>query len=131
MAPTLVSSYGVDPDRITLSINAVEVQLPINAAIPCGLVINELISNALKHAFPENRAGEISIRLAQDTESHATLSVSDDGIGIPDDFDMAGTETLGLQLVNLLTDQLGGTLEVSRAHPTAFTLRFPIQRPLS
>ena len=131
MAPTLVTSYGIDPDRIALSIDAVEVQLPINAAIPCGLVVNELISNALKHAFPNNGSGEIRIRLARDSESHATLSVSDNGTGIPADFDLAGTETLGLQLVNLLTDQLGGTLEIHRANPTVFTLRFPIQRPLS
>jgi PAS domain S-box-containing protein len=131
MAPTLVSSYGVDPDRITLSIDAVEVQFPINAAIPCGLVINELISNALKHAFPDNRPGQIAIRLARDSDSHALLSVSDDGIGIPEAFDLAGTETLGLQLVTLLTDQLGGTLDVRRSGPTVLTLRFPIQRPLS
>lgn len=130
MAPTLVASYGVDPDRITLSIDAVEVQLPISAAIPCGLVINELISNALKHAFPDGRTGEIKIQLAQESKTHALLSVSDDGRGIPEDFDLAGTDTLGLQLVNLLTEQLGGMLEITRANPTSFTLRFPVQRPL-
>ena len=131
MAPTLVSSYGVDPDRITLSIDAVEVQLPISAAIPCGLVINELISNALKHAFPDNRHGEIRIRLARDSDTHAMLSVSDDGIGIPEALDLSRSATLGLQLVNLLTDQLGGTIDINRANPTTFALRFPIQRPLT
>ena len=130
LAPTLVSSYGVDPNRITLKVETVEVQLPINAAIPCGLVVNELISNALKHAFPGNGRGEIRIRLGRISESHAVLSVSDDGQGLPEGLDPANTETLGLQLVNLLTDQLDGTIEINRANPTAFTLSFPIQRPL-
>jgi PAS domain S-box-containing protein len=126
MAPTLVSSYGVDPGRITLSIDAVGVQLPINTAIPCGLVVNELISNALKHAFPDSRPGEIMIRLARDSESHALLSVTDNGNGIPEDLDLLGTETLGWQLVNLLTEQLGGSIEINRANPTVLALRFPI-----
>ena len=129
MAPTLVSSYGVDTDRISLDIEAVEVQLPINAAVPCGLVTNELISNALKHAFPGKRRGEIKINLSRESESHAVLSISDNGQGIPQDLDLSKTDTLGLQLVQLLTDQLGGQLTINRVDPTSFVLRFPIQRP--
>jgi PAS domain S-box-containing protein len=127
LAPTLISSYGVDPEHITLTIKAVEVLLPINTAIPCGLVVNELISNALKHAFPDGRHGEIKIDLERDENDRAVLSVSDDGVGIPDSLDLAVTQTLGLQLVNLLTDQLGGEIEIQRADPTRFRLRFPIQ----
>jgi PAS domain S-box-containing protein len=127
LAPTLISSYGVDSDRVTLSIDAVEVLLPINAAIPCGLVVNELISNALKHAFRDGRTGTISIELAPEPDGRAMLSVSDDGVGIPPDLNLAQSTTLGLQLVTLLTDQLGGELEIRRANPTRFILRFPIE----
>jgi PAS domain S-box-containing protein len=128
IAPTLVSSYGVDIDRVTLDIDAVEVQLPINAAVPCGLITNELITNALKHGFPDQRHGLIKIQLSRESETHAILCISDNGQGIPQDLDLAKTDTLGLQLVHLLTDQLGGKLTINRANPTAFVLRFPIQR---
>jgi PAS domain S-box-containing protein len=128
MAPTLVASYAVDTDRINLTIDAAEVLLPIHAAIPCGLIVNELVSNALKHGFPDHRPGGIQISLASDGQGHASMSVSDDGIGMPEDLDLTQTGTLGLQLVSLLTDQLGGTIEMQRANPTRFVLRFPIQR---
>jgi PAS domain S-box-containing protein len=128
MVPTLVSSYSVDSERIALSIEASEVLLSIHAAIPCGLVVNELISNALKHGFPGDRGGEIRITLAHDREDQAVLSVSDDGVGIPDDLDLAQTGTLGLRMVSLLADQLGGTITIRRANPTCFVLRFPIRR---
>jgi PAS domain S-box-containing protein len=130
VAPTLISSYGVDAERISLDINAVEVQLPINAAVPCGLVTNELISNALKHGFPSGRQGKIKIDLSRESESHAVLSISDNGQGIPEGIDLTKTDTLGMQLVHLLTDQLGGELTVHRANPTAFVLRFPINKSL-
>jgi PAS domain S-box-containing protein len=127
LAPTLISSYGVDSEQVGLSINADEVLLPISAAVPCGLVVNELIANALKHAFPDGRRGKIKIELAHGPENSAVLAVSDDGVGIPEDLDLATTQTLGLQLVTLLTDQLGGALEIRRADPTRFMLRFPIR----
>jgi PAS domain S-box-containing protein len=128
LAPTLVSSYGMGPSRVNLTIDAVEVLLPLNAAIPCGLVVNELISNALKHAFPQGRQGEISIRLAIEGDDTVILSVSDDGAGIPDHIDIAQADSLGLQLVSHLTDQLGGELSVHRRAPTRFLLRFPMQK---
>ena len=127
LAPTLISSYGMDSDRIALSIDTVEVLLPINAAIPCGLIVNELISNALKHAFPDGQGGEISIGLAAEPDGRAMLSVSDSGVGIDPGLDLGQTTTLGLQLVALLTDQLSGDLEIQRANPTRFILRFPIE----
>jgi two-component sensor histidine kinase len=127
LVPTLVSSYSVDPGRITLTIYAAEVSLPISAAIPCGLIVNELISNALKHAFPGDQRGKITIDLASDSHGEVVLSVSDDGIGIPDALDVANATTLGLQLVSLLADQLGAELDVHRSNPTRFHLRFPIE----
>jgi PAS domain S-box-containing protein len=128
LVPTLISSYGVTASRIELAIDATQVQIPINSAIPCGLIVNELISNALKHAFPDGRGGEIRIHLAQESADWILLTVSDNGVGIREDFEMAQTTTLGLQLVTLLVDQLAGDLHIQRAHPTEFVVRFPLVR---
>ena len=125
---TLVTSYGVESDRIALVMKTAEVHLPLSVAIPCGLVVNELITNAFKHAFPDGRAGEITVDLTDEGNGQVGLAVSDDGIGIPADLDIEQTATLGLQLVSLLTDQLGGTVSIQRADPTRFVLRFPTQR---
>ena len=128
LLPTLVSSYGVGSERIRLGVELTEVLLPINAAIPCGLVVNELVSNALKHAFPGQSRGEITISLAYEGDQQVLLTVSDTGVGVPAEFDIDRTTTLGLQLVALLVDQLGGTLTIRRCDPTRFELRFPVQR---
>jgi two-component sensor histidine kinase len=128
LLPTLISSYGVGSERVKLSVQSIDVQLPINAAIPCGLVVNELISNSLKHAFPEDREGEISVQLAHQSPETVVLRVSDNGIGIPDKFDVEQTTTLGLQLVTMLVDQLGGELTIQRANPTRFSVSFPIEK---
>jgi two-component sensor histidine kinase len=124
--PTLIQSYSLHPERISLSFHVAEVRLPIDAAIPCGLIVNELTSNALKHAFPEGRTGEISIDFTHDRDNHATLSVNDDGIGIPENFNFERSDTLGIQLVYLLAGQLGGAVTVQRAAPTRFVMRFPL-----
>jgi PAS domain S-box-containing protein len=125
--PQLVASYAVNTTAVELSLEASSVLLPINLAIPCGLVVNELISNALKHAFPAGRAGEISVKLTAEPDGKVALTVSDDGVGLPDGFDANETTTLGLQLVTLLADQLGAKLSMRRADPTTFTLRFLAQ----
>jgi two-component system, sensor histidine kinase PdtaS len=128
LVPTLLSSYGIGAERVALAISSINVLLPIDAAIPCGLVVNELISNALKHAFPNNRSGNIKIDLAHDAPDHVQLSVSDNGIGFPKGFEMGEATTLGLQLVTMLVDQLGGALTINPANPTSFTVQFPIQK---
>lgn len=124
LIPTLMESYSVDHSRIRYRFTADDVLLSINLAIPCGLIINELISNALKHAFPDQRSGMISITLSHQANDHILLAVSDDGIGIAPDFDLQQTNTLGLQLVHLLADQLGATLTINRINPTRFELLF-------
>jgi len=124
--PTLIQSYSVQPGQVALAFHVAEVRLPIDAAIPCGLIVNELISNALKHAFPEGRVGTIHISFMQDNDNHATLSVEDDGIGIPDDFSFERSDTLGVQLVYLLAGQLAGTVSFTRSEPTGFVVRFPL-----
>jgi PAS domain S-box-containing protein len=128
LVPNLISSYLACPERIDLSINSNNVLLPIDAAIPCGLVVSELISNALKHAFPNNTQGRITIDLAYRTAATVVLSVADNGIGISGDFDINQTPTLGLQLVSMLADQLGGELTIRRSAPTCFAIHFPLQR---
>jgi len=124
--PTLIQSYSIHPERIQLHFHVAEVRLPIDAAIPCGLIVNELTSNALKHAFPEGRSGEISIDFAHDRSQHVTLSVSDNGVGVPEGFDYERSETLGIQLVYLLAGQIGGTVSVQPRDPTRFVIRFPL-----
>ena len=127
LVPSLITSYGVQPGRVVVHVDALGVLLPINVAIPCGLVVNELISNALKHAFPHGRSGEITVTLRNEPDEQLFLSVSDDGVGIPADLDIAETATLGLQLVRLLADQLGADITIQRANPTRFELRLPVR----
>jgi PAS domain S-box-containing protein len=127
LVPMLIASYEIDANSITLSIDAEQVLLPIGSAIPCGLVVNELVSNALKHAFRSGNGGEINVGLRRAARGAVTLSVSDTGIGVPEHVNIADTGTLGLQLVSLLADQLGGTATMQRSNPTRFTLQFPLQ----
>jgi PAS domain S-box-containing protein len=106
---SLFDSYAVESKRVSLSVDAGNISLDINRALPCALIINELVSNSLKHAFPDGRSGEISVRVGRE-EGRTTLEVADTGIGMPEGLDYGNTETLGLQLVNLLTKQLKGTV---------------------
>ena len=120
----LFRSYGADSNVITLKINADDILLDIDTAIPCGLIINELVSNSLKHAFSGGREGEICIELRADDDGRSTLIVSDNGVGFPEDLDFRNTESLGLQLVNMLTRQLEGTIELDRSDGTAVKITF-------
>ncbi|GAI89221.1 unnamed protein product, partial [marine sediment metagenome] len=101
----LFRSYKADYGLITLKTNIDNVFLGIDTAIPCGLIINELISNSLKYAFPEGGQGEIRIELHPEKEGKFTLIVSDSGVGFPKDLDFRNTESLGLQLACTLVDQ--------------------------
>jgi two-component sensor histidine kinase len=94
-------------------------------AIPCGLIINELISNCLKYAFTGSRQGTISVSLQRDDENKYLLGVSDDGVGFPKDIDFRKTKSLGLRLVCNLTQQLDGEVEMYRNHGTRFEIIFP------
>jgi two-component sensor histidine kinase len=120
----LFQSYGVDADLIRQEIKVEDVALSIDAAIPCGLILNELISNVLKHAFPSRQTGRVCVEFRSDLDGWYTLSVGDDGIGLPEDLDFRDTDSLGFQLVNTLVDQLGGTIELDNSRGTVFTIRF-------
>lgn len=128
LVPSLIASYSTDPGKIDVRITAAKVSLPVSAAIPCGLIVNELVSNALKHAFPSGRAGLIRITLTKDEDEMIGLSVSDDGIGLPSAIDLNNSTTLGLQLVILLADQLGAEVITQRSNPTSFALRFGVEQ---
>ena len=120
----LFSSYGVLPDAVTLKISMNDVHMDINAAIPCGLIINELISNALKHAFPAGRKGKISVALFTYENRAFNLIVSDDGVGFPQAVSFPESKSLGLQLVKTLVQQMGGEIMHDRSGGTTFKIVF-------
>jgi two-component sensor histidine kinase len=124
LASYLFRSYGVDSSSIKLNIRVQDVAMGIDGAIPCGLIINELVSNSLKHAFPDGRNGEVDIELLADHGHELTVVVRDDGVGFPNDVDFRNTQSLGLQLVITLVDQLGGTIELDRDGGTTFRMAF-------
>jgi PAS domain S-box-containing protein len=112
LAIDLFRSYQADSRWIKLDVETDKVSLGIDRAVPCGLIVNELVSNALKHAFPDGRAGRIQVALGENG-GELTLLVEDDGVGLPEGVDYRNTPSLGLQLVNSLVSQLDGTIELS------------------
>jgi PAS domain S-box-containing protein len=125
----LFSSYGVDSKHIVLRIDARDTALDVDTAIPCGLIVNELISNSLKHAFPGKEGGEIHVAVRLEEGGLGVLSVCDSGIGLPDDFDICDTQTLGLRLVSTLARQIDGTIKVDGKRGAAFQLTFRPSEP--
>ncbi len=124
LATHLFHSYQVDASRVKLKIEAEELHLNINTAIPCGLIINELVSNALKHGFPEGRSGELEIDLNLVVGDGYILRVKDDGVGFPEGLDFRKTETLGMQIVNTLVSQIDASIDMGRDKGTEFTIQF-------
>jgi two-component sensor histidine kinase len=116
-------SYGADRRRVSIRLEAAKVFLDLQRAVPCGLLVNELISNAFKHAFPDGRVGEIKVCL-KPIGGEMVLSVRDNGVGLPQGLNVSATRSLGLQLVKLLADQVGARLTVGSAPGTCFELRF-------
>lgn len=124
LALNLLYSYRGDSDDIEMAMEDTGVWLSIDTAIALGLIVNELVSNALKHAFPNGRGGKVSISLSHEGDSRLALKVADNGVGLPRDFDINRAESLGLQLVQALAHQLDGTIEFSRSGGTEFLVRF-------
>jgi two-component sensor histidine kinase len=116
---------GAAKSGVALELQAESVGLPVDKAIPCGLILNELITNALKHAFPDDRTGRIRVGLANSGGREVSLSVADDGVGLPEGFDLHSPGSLGMQLIVTLTEQLGGTIQASTDRGTRFEIRFP------
>lgn len=124
LADSLMTLNTDRSERIEIKVDIEGVILDINNSIPCGLIINELVSNALAHAFPNGRNDRIDIRMRSDSERRILLSVSDNGIGFPEDIDFRSAGSLGMQLVNSLAIQLGGLISLDRSTGTSFTIEF-------
>jgi PAS domain S-box-containing protein len=126
----LFRSYSVSPAQIAVKLQVEDVSLGIDTAIPCGLIVNELITNALKYAFPDERTGELQVTLRRAGENvrgegEYELTVKDDGVGIPQGMDLKDTNTLGLNLVTTLVEhQLRGSIDLKREGGTKFCIRF-------
>ena len=124
LAAHLFHSYGVAPERIHLRTNLDRLALDLNAAVPCGLIVNELVSNSLKYAFPDGREGEIRIELSEWPGGVTRLVVADNGIGLRTDLNWTTTKSLGLRLVRTLAEQLGAKIEVISKPGTEIQLTF-------
>ncbi len=123
LASMLFHAYDATARGITYRIDASDITLGIDTVIPCSLIVNELLANAVRHAFPPGRGGNIVIAMSRE-DGRYTLRVADDGIGIPEGFDYRDSHTLGLRLVNMLTEQVNGDLELNRCNGTEFVVRF-------
>jgi two-component sensor histidine kinase/DNA-binding response OmpR family regulator len=124
LARDLFRSYNAQVSGITLKVDAANSALDIDRATPCGLITNELISNALKHAFPNGQAGEICVGLSL-SDGVFRLAVRDNGVGFPENLDFRKTDTLGLKLIQTLVRQLKGTFTVRSQDGTEIEVRFP------
>jgi two-component sensor histidine kinase len=124
LAADLIDSYRLEPDAVTLILDVKNIYFDVNVGIPCGLIINELLTNALKHAFPNGHKGEVTVSLSPE-DGRITLAVADNGVGFPENIDFRNTESLGFQLVTALVDQLGGTIELASKKGTTFVISFP------
>jgi two-component sensor histidine kinase len=124
LAGSLFHSYGVDAARISWRVAMEPLLLGVDQAIPSGLILNELVSNALKHAFPDGRRGSVVIEGGR-TEGKIHLAVQDDGIGTPPGVELVRPKSLGMQIIKILTRQLKGTFEVACGRPATFKISFP------
>lgn len=123
LATYLFRMYVIDLNRISLAIDVQDVYLSVDVAIPCGLIVNELISNCLKHAFPDGRTGQISIHLHPLGDFYE-LVIQDDGVGLPAGLNFRETESLGMQLICTLIRQIDGQIETSQEAGTTFRILF-------
>jgi two-component sensor histidine kinase len=114
LAANVFHAAGASPGAVSLEVEVGEVALAVDKAIPCGLILNELITNALKHAFPQERRGTVRVLLNQTAAGLVKLVVTDDGVGLPAELDIRQSDTLGMQLVCTLGEQLAAKLDVRR-----------------
>jgi two-component sensor histidine kinase/HAMP domain-containing protein len=124
LTDALFNSYGIRRDVVRLNLHIESTILNVDTAIPCGLVINELVSNSLKYAFPDGKQGQIFISLRREGDDNFALVVGDTGIGLPKGLDFRDSPSLGLKLVNTLVEQLGGTIDLNREGGTEFRIIF-------
>jgi two-component sensor histidine kinase len=124
LAVRLLGTYNVGPKRIDVRVEGESLLLEIDRAISCGLIVNELVANAIEHAFPDERSGHIYIKVEREG-ARVVLTVRDDGIGIPPQFTLERVHSFGLQIARTLTMQLEGTIDVRREAGTFVQISFP------
>lgn len=125
LVTTIFQAVGLPFGRITTEISIDDITLPVAQAIPCGLIINELVTNAIKHAFPGQRAGTLAVRLTQVEAQLLRLEVADDGVGMAEFSETAERDSIGLHLVVSLVDQLNGQLQIATDNGVAVRVDFP------
>ena len=125
LATSLLQAYMANSSAVRLQTDIDHFPLSVDTAVHCGLIINELVLNATKYAFPSGREGKISIQAYQDQGSECTLIIRDNGIGLPEDIDFHHPETLGLQLLHTMVQQLKGRIELDCSGGTRIKMVFP------
>ncbi len=126
IAGYLRSSLKVPESEITINVRSRDIQLEMDKAIPCAIIVNELISNAFKHAFPESRKGTIGISFTTEDGKLYKLEVTDDGVAFPSTFQFENPDTTGFKIIHTLARQLGGTVNVEKSPQKTFTITFPL-----
>jgi len=125
LAGNVRSSFNAS-EGIHTEIHTKDISLPIGYAIPCGIIVNELLMNAFGHAFPDQTAGKIAVSLEKDADSSYSLTVQDNGIGLPENFSLSSLDTLGLILVETLTKQINGILSIDSDSGAVFRVTFDL-----
>jgi two-component sensor histidine kinase/CheY-like chemotaxis protein len=120
----LLSAYAIEPSLLTIRLDCEGIRLSMDTSLPCSLIINELVSNSLKYAFPDKRAGEIVVSITMNDDHTYTLVIRDNGIGLPGDIELGKLKSMGLLLVKVLIEQLGGTIQINRNTGTEYIIRF-------
>lgn len=126
LIPTLIQTYQIDESRVKLKMEVIDIDLSIDESIPCGLLINEIISNSLKHAFPDEKNGKISIKMHQDNNT-VHLSISDNGVGLPNSIKPDNQDTFGFLLIYTLASQLEAKMEIDKEHGLAFNFSWKMK----
>jgi PAS domain S-box-containing protein len=120
----LFHSFKINPDKVKLKLSIPEIFIDVDIMMPCGLIVNEILSNSFKYAFPGDREGEVTIELHEGKDDEVTLTVKDNGIGISDSVNLHKTKTFGLQIVSALANQIDGKADLLNKNGTEFILTF-------
>ena len=123
----LMESYSISDEDLQLELELENVNLEMSLTIPCGLIINELITNSLKYAYPHNEKGTIKIAMKHESENRILLHVEDDGVGLPEEVDWQHSKGIGLRLIHILSNQLHGDYQFQNSEGTSFSLVFPLR----
>jgi PAS domain S-box-containing protein len=127
LATELFGAYGVDSALVRLNLQLAPVTMTLKQAVPCGLILNELLTNSLKHAFTQGANGNVTVELSRDSGDRVTLRVADTGVGMPAGFDSAHSRSLGMKIVGILTRQLHGVIRQEPGPGAGFWLTFPAE----